>query len=64
MRDVYSLYWQNKRIKYGFSNYDQSLVDELTKVKQNGKILEVAVVDGLPYAKELPLRGYDIYGVD
>ena len=35
MRDVYSLSWQDKRIKYGFSNYDQSLVDELTKVKQD-----------------------------
>ena len=64
MRTIYAKHWHEKRISYGFSNYDQSLVDELTKVKQNGKIMEVAIGDGLPYAKELLLRGYDIYGVD
>ena len=39
MRDVYSKYWQDTRIKYGFINYDRSLISELTKIKQDGKVV-------------------------
>lgn len=64
MRNVYALHWHNKRIQYGFTNYDRSLIAELTKIKKDGKVLEVAIGDGEPYAKDMLLRGYDIYGVD
>tara|TARA_B100000315_G_C14558985_1_gene579606 strand:- start:163 stop:924 length:762 start_codon:yes stop_codon:yes gene_type:complete len=64
MRNVYALYWHDTRIKYGFINYDRSLISEITKIKQDGKVLEVAIGDGEPYAKEMLSRGYDIYGID
>ena len=61
MRNVSALHWHDKRIKYFFTNYDQSLIVELIKmVKTRRQLLAM----GLSYAKELLLRGYDIYGVD
>lgn len=64
MRKIYDKHWHEKRINYGFTNYDKSLIAELTKIKRGGRVLEVAIGDGEPYAKNIISRGYDVYGID
>lgn len=64
MRDIYSLHWHNKRKIYGFTKYDKILIAELTKVNQKGRVLEVAIGDGEPFANNMLSGGYEVYGID
>lgn len=64
MRDVYSKFWNKSRMKYGFEQYDKDLIKELSNYIKNGKILEVGIGDGHPFADQFDKMGYQVYGID
>ena len=66
MRDIYSRYWIDAREKiYGFPDYDRNLCEYICNYVSNlGKILEVAVGTGYPFADFLQKEGYAVYGID
>ncbi len=66
MRDIYSRYWIDAREKiYGFPDYDRNLCEYICNhVSNPGKILEVAVGTGYPFADFLQKEGYTVYGID
>lgn len=66
MRDEYSKYWIKAREKkYGFLDYDKALCEIMTRnFLKKGKILEVAIGTGFPFAQFLLNAGYRMYGVD
>lgn len=64
MREIYSNHWSRKRQEYGIEQYDRDLIAEISSNSGGGKILEVAIGDGFPYANEFDKMGYDVYGID
>ena len=64
MKSVYSKGWTLTRKQAGIHQYDKDLIHELTKEYKNGKVLEVAIGDGLPYAQQLNEVGYEVFGID
>ena len=64
MRDVYSKTWSKTRKKYGVGQYDKDLIYELSRTLNDGKILEVAIGDGFPYAHRFDKMGYEVFGID
>mgnify|MGYP001281726718 CR=1 FL=1 len=67
MRDKYSNYWITAREKkYGFLEYDKNLIEYITENadKGEGRILEVGVGTGYPFATTFQEKGYDVYGID
>ena len=63
MRHVYSKDWHIKRIEYGLTDYDESIIN-LVKETESNLLLEVGVGDGEPYAKHFFEQGFQIYGID
>jgi len=65
MRDIYSKYWITSREKkYGFSEYDKNLIEYITKNVGRGRLLEVGIGTGYPFADYFQKKGYDVYGID
>lgn len=51
MKKIYSEYWLNARERiYGFGIYDKALCSYITHAVSGGKLLEVAVGTGFPFA--------------
>lgn len=64
MKNVYSKYWFNAREKiYGFSQYDKTLIDLISTKIKGGKLLDVAVGTGYPFASNLRTTNV-VYGID
>lgn len=66
MRNTYAAYWKSARNNnYGFMVYDKAVIDLIFKQTMSGsKLLEVAIGTGVPIAKELFDRKYQVYGID
>lgn len=66
MRKAYSKYWITARERiYGFSKYDKNLCNYIcTHVPIGGKLLEVAIGTGYPFAEFFQKQGYYVYGID
>lgn len=66
IRDVYSKYWITAREKiYGFLEYDKNLCKYICQhVPNGGKLLEVAIGTGYPFADFFQKAGYSVYGID
>ena len=66
IRDVYSKYWITAREKiYGFLEYDKNLCKYICEqVPSGGKLLEVAIGTGYPFADFFQKAGYSVYGMD
>jgi ubiquinone/menaquinone biosynthesis C-methylase UbiE len=66
MRDVYSKYWITARESiYGFPEYDKRLCQHiLDHVPPPGRMLEVAIGTGYPFADFLQKSGYEVHGID
>ena len=65
MQNQYSKYWINARYeKYGFQEYDKNLIEYIESVKPEGKLLEVAIGTGFPFAETFQKKGYDVSGID
>ena len=66
MRDVYSRYWITAREKiYGFLEYDRNLCRYICRqIASGGKLLEVAIGTGYPFADFFQKAGYAVYGID
>lgn len=66
MRDIYSKYWSTAREKiYGFLEYDKNLCNYICEhVPKNGKLLEIAIGTGYPFADFFQKEGYLVYGID
>lgn len=66
IRDIYSKYWVNARDKiYGFLEYDKNLCNYICEhVPKGGKLLDVGIGTGYPFADFFQKAGYPVYGVD
>lgn len=66
MRDVYSKSWITAReTVYGFLEYDKNLCKYICEhVPNGGKLLEVAIGTGYPFADFFQKAGYSVYGID
>ncbi len=66
MRDIYSRYWLTAREKiYGFLEYDKNLCKYICDhVQAGGKLLEVAIGTGYPFADFLQKAGYSVHGIN
>ena len=67
MRDVYAKGWITSREKkYKFLGYDNNLIEYITKNAEmvEGKILEVGIGTGYPFADTFQKKGYNVYGID
>lgn len=66
MREVYSKYWITARERiYGFLKYDKNLCSYIcTHAPIGGRVLEVAIGTGYPFAEFLQKIGYSVYGID
>jgi len=64
MRDVYPVFWNRSRMEYGFEQYDKDLIIEISNYIKCGKILEVGIGDGRPFAYQFDKMGYQVYGID
>ena len=64
MINNFSKYWNKTRIKYGVERFDKDLILQLTDTIKCGKVLEVGIGDGYPYANSLDEAGYEVYGID
>lgn len=67
MRNIYSKYWIDARERiYGFLEYDRNLCRYISANVQNqgGRLLEVAIGTGYPFADFFKKAGYSVYGID
>jgi len=65
MSNAYSKFWINVREKKGFQKYDKNLVRYIIKnLGSGGRLLEVAIGTGYPFADYFQKKGYDVYGID
>ena len=66
IRHIYSNFWSKFRKIYGnIKQYDEDLIRELSDhIVDGGKVLEVGIGDGYPYANRLSKQGYQVYGID
>ncbi|MBI4283592.1 MAG: class I SAM-dependent methyltransferase [Chloroflexi bacterium] len=66
IKDVYVKYWITAREKiYGFLEYDKSLCRYICEhVPNGGKLLEVAIGTGYPFADFFQKAGYSVSGID
>ena len=66
MQTTYSSFWRHQVQRYGFSSYHSSLVEVITSLTTpgNGRMLEVGVGTGWPFAAALSQQGYIVVGVD
>jgi ubiquinone/menaquinone biosynthesis C-methylase UbiE len=64
IKNIYSKYWISAREKiYGFSLYDKNLIALIQEKIEGGKLLDVAIGTGYPFASTLR-RTNKIYGID
>jgi len=64
MKKVYPEYWVTAVKKYGFSDYDKKLCNLIQRKIRGGRILDVGVGTGYPFASYFSYQGYDVYGID
>jgi len=66
MAQVYANYWVTAREQiYGFLEYDRNLCRYIcAHVPAGGRILEVAIGTGYPFAQYLAQAGYLVHGID
>jgi len=64
MKKVYPEYWINAVKKWGFSDYDKKLCNLIQRKVDGGRILDVGVGTGYPFASYFSFQGYDVYGID
>lgn len=66
MREVYSKSWISAREEiYGFLEYDKNLCNYICKhVPEAGKLLEVAIGTGYPFADFFQKAEYSVQGID
>lgn len=66
LTDVYAKYWIDAREKiYGFMPYDKALCEYISNnVLIPGKLLEVAIGTGYPFAQFFNEKGYKVFGID
>jgi SAM-dependent methyltransferase len=64
MKNIYSQSWSKDREAYGIGQYDIDLISLLQSMKRSGKVLEVGIGDGFPYANQLAENGYAVFGID
>jgi len=64
MRKVYPKRWITAVKKYGFSDYEKKLCNLMQRKVHGGRILDVGVGTGYPFASYFSSQGYDVYGID
>jgi len=64
MKKVYPKFWITAVKKYGFSDYHKKLCNLIQKKVPKGKILDIGVGTGYPFASYFSSKGYDVYGID
>ena len=65
IRDVYCKFWNKSRKKYGLEQYDEDLINLVSKnIPKRNRILDVGIGDGYPFASQLNNIGYQLYGID
>jgi ubiquinone/menaquinone biosynthesis C-methylase UbiE len=64
MKKVYPKYWTTAVKKYGFSDLDKKLCNLIERKAPKGRILDVGVGTGYPFASYFSSQGYDVYGID
>mgnify|MGYP001111363336 CR=1 FL=1 len=64
MKKVYPQYWITAVRKYGFSDYGKKLCDLIQGKVPGGRILDIGVGTGYPFASHFSSKGYDVYGID
>jgi len=66
IKNIYSKYWIDAREKkYGFPEYDKNLCNYIcNNVPNHGKLLEVAIGTGYPFADFFQKAGYSVCGID
>lgn len=66
IKEVYSKYWITAREKiYGFSEYDRNMCRYICDhIPKGGKLLDVAIGTGFPFAEFLQKTGYHVHGID
>jgi ubiquinone/menaquinone biosynthesis C-methylase UbiE len=65
MQNQYSKYWIKARLeKYGFQMYDKNLIEYVEGIISEGRILEVAIGTGYPFAETFHKKGYSVSGID
>ena len=64
IKNTYSKYWIDAREKkYGFSDYDKNLINLINSKVDHGRLLDVAIGTGYPFAWILR-ESNEIYGID
>ena len=66
IRTDYAKFWLEQVQRYGFLPYHANLLGLITSLTApgNGRLLEVGVGTGWPFAKALVQQGYTVYGMD
>ena len=64
MKRVYPQFWVTAVRQYGFSDYDKKLCDLIQVKVTGGRILDIGIGTGYPFASYFSSKGYNVYGID